>query len=336
MGDWKETVKRVVLGSDWEMMKEGMGGSSSSLGTRTRDDGVRSSVRRMGASPLIVTTRAVFGELTVTFLFIFSVCATGANLSRLGISDPTAGALSTGFCAVALIYSFADVSGAHFNPAVTLGTIVRRKTSILKGVFYMIAQFAGATLAILLIHSKVFPSFKSENLLIQPADDVSNWSAFIVEFIMTFILVYVIFATAFESAGTDKPRVIDTGKRKMVAQNLTIYAVSANSKAGFAPLAIGFTLGFLCFVGSSVSGGAFNPARVFGANIVSMNFERSWVYYLGDFLGGAGGALLQMVFATSRVADKEEGDAEAPVPSSSTSHVQLEEDPEPDSITLKS
>lgn len=200
----------------------------------------------------------------------------------------------------------------------------------------MIAQFAGATLAILLIHSKVFPSFKSENLLIQPADDVSNWSAFIVEFIMTFILVYVIFATAFESAGTDKPRVIDTGKRKMVAQNLTIYAVSANSKAGFAPLAIGFTLGFLCFVGSSVSGGAFNPARVFGANIVSMNFERSWVYYLGDFLGGAGGALLQMVFATSRVADKEEGDAEAPVPSSSTSHVQLEEDPEPDSITLKS
>lgn len=111
----------------------------------------------------------------------------------------------------------------------------------------------------------------------------------------------------------------------------TIYTVSANSKAGFAPIAIGFTLGFLCFVGSSVSGGAFkyflsflwvvsllSPARVFGANVVSGDFSQSWIYYVGDFLGGACGALLQLAFATTHVMkETTKEDETAPTPSTS-------------------
>eukprot|EP01105_Mastigella_eilhardi_P006942 TRINITY_DN18437_c0_g1_i1.p1 TRINITY_DN18437_c0_g1~~TRINITY_DN18437_c0_g1_i1.p1 ORF type:complete len:348 (+),score=111.85 TRINITY_DN18437_c0_g1_i1:118-1161(+) len=334
--DWGHQLRSFLIGSDWEMLKEGTRAPTSM--PSSPGGAIRGATRMWyGASPLMITLRAVFGELTCTFFFILVVCATGANLARAGVKDPVAPALATGLCAVALIYSFADVSGAHFNPAVTFGTIVRRKTSVLKGVFYMVAQFTGATLAILIIHSPIFPNFKGANLVIKPYEDASAWGSFVMEFFMTLILVYVIFATAFESAGSDKPRVIDTGRRKMVAQNLTIYAVTANTKAGFAPIAIGFTLGFLCFVGSTVSGGAFNPARVFGANIVSGDFEKSWIYYLGDFLGAACGAWLQLLFATAHVGEKKEEtqDAEAVATRSNPSQPNNDGE-EADSIALTS
>jgi glycerol uptake facilitator-like aquaporin len=72
----------------------------------------------------------------VTLLFLFIVCAVKMNLDKSGHADTESlvvGALSTGFASVALIYSFADVSGAHFNPAVTFATMVTRKTSVVKG-----------------------------------------------------------------------------------------------------------------------------------------------------------------------------------------------------------
>jgi glycerol uptake facilitator-like aquaporin len=72
----------------------------------------------------------------VTTLFLFIVCAVGLNVERSGHAESESlvvGALTTGFASVALIYSFADVSGAHFNPAVTFATIVTGKTTIAKG-----------------------------------------------------------------------------------------------------------------------------------------------------------------------------------------------------------
>ncbi len=76
----------------------------------------------------------MFGEGLVTFLFLFIVEAVSINNGRQEIPENLVlGALSTAFCAIALIYSFADVSGAHFNPAVTFATFVTGKTSIRKG-----------------------------------------------------------------------------------------------------------------------------------------------------------------------------------------------------------
>ena len=57
----------------------------------------------------------------------------------------------------------------------------------------------------------------------------------------------------------------------------------------------------------------FSPARVFGANVVSGDFGQSWVYYVGDFLGGACGALLQLAFATTHVM-QENPDKAQPIP----------------------
>ena len=81
--------------------------------------------------------RAIFGEGLVTFLFLFIVEATVVNNGRQSQPENLVlSGISTAFCSIALIYSFADVSGAHFNPAVTFATIITRKTSVAKGMFY--------------------------------------------------------------------------------------------------------------------------------------------------------------------------------------------------------
>jgi hypothetical protein len=73
---------------------------------------------------------------------------------------------------------------------------------------------------------------------------------------------------------------------------------SGNTKAGFAPLAIGFTLGFLGLIGGTVSGGAFNPARVFGPAFLSgQGWKYQWIYWVADFVGAGLAGLTQSIFA---------------------------------------
>lgn len=141
---------------------------------------------------------------------------------------------------------------------------------------YVAAQLVGAVFSALILLATFPEDFdlgggKQGNaaaaVAVHPAADADLGNAFLTELILTFILVYVIFAVAFDTVDDNKVHVVNTpeGKQKVGnSGNLTIYTTSGATKAGFAPIAIGFTLGFLCFMGGSVSGGAFNPARVFG------------------------------------------------------------------------
>jgi len=254
-----------------------------------------------------VLIRALLGEMLCTFLFIYIVCATAANFIRLNtVNNPVVGALSTGFASVALIYSFADISGAHFNPAVTFATIITRKTGLTKGLMYIAAQLLGAVFSSLILLATFPENFKLGNVAAQvavvPAKDANIANAFLTELILTFILVYVIFAVAFDTVDSKNVQVVNTpsGKSKKGAGNsLTIYTTSGATKAGFAPIAIGFTLGFLCFMGGSVSGGAFNPARVFGPALVGNVWTAHWMYWIADFLGAGMAGYTQRFFATS-------------------------------------
>lgn len=241
------------------------------------------------------------GELLCTTLFIFVNLGNSLNFERSKgdstIVNPVVGALCCGFSSVALIYSFADVSGANFNPAVTFGTIITRKTTVLKGLCYIAAQLTGATLAVFLLWI-IYPansageSAPAQVALSRP-DDVSLGQMFLMEFMLTYILVYVIFATAFDTIKPASPRESGgAGKRK----KLTIYTTSGNSKAGFAPIAIGFTLGFLAFVGGSISGGAFNPARAFAPALLSGRWDNQWLYWLADFMGAGLAGSTQLFF----------------------------------------
>ncbi|KAJ3026176.1 UNVERIFIED_CONTAM: hypothetical protein HDU68_006093 [Siphonaria sp. JEL0065] len=257
-----------------------------------------------------VLLRAVFGEGLVTFLFLFIVEATAVNNGRQEVPENLVlGALSTALCSVALIYSFADVSGAHFNPAVTFATIVTGKVSLKKGLMFIGIQLIAAILATSFLmvvfprpHDGSFHDIPSSVVLdIDSTAQLVN--AFFMEVILTFVLVYVIFATAFDTVDTgNKVKVAGAGpKDNEAGKNLTIYTTSGNTKAGFAPLAIGFTLGFLGLIGGSVSGGAFNPARVFGPAVLTGNFHNNWIYWVGDFLGAALAGWTQHLFAHEAV-----------------------------------
>jgi glycerol uptake facilitator-like aquaporin len=213
-------------------------------------------------------------------------------------------AIVTGFVAVATIYSFADVSGAHFNPAVTFATVVTRKTSVKKGLLYIGAQLLGSVFATMWIGFLFdFNSIQSLNVMPNLVG-VKLAQAFLMETTLTFILCYVIFATAFDTVDSDKAAlssVIAKSKAQSRTKHLTVYNVSGTSKAGFAPIAIGFTLGFLTMIGGGVSGGAFNPARVFGPAFCTGHVFTEgylWLYFIGDFIGAAAAGFTQYFFQT--------------------------------------
>lgn len=151
--------------------------------------------------------RAILGEGLVTFLFMFIVMSTAVNNGRQSNPENLAlAAISTAFASVALIYSFADVSGAHFNPAVTFATIVTRKVSVRKGLAFIGIQLFASVFATL-FQMVVFPGVGANNdvgdipaFLVVDLNPQSNiMNAFFMELSLTFILVYVIFATAFDT-----------------------------------------------------------------------------------------------------------------------------------------
>jgi len=199
--------------------------------------------------------------------------------------------------AVGIIYSFADVSGAHFNPAVTFATIVSFKNSVVKGVVYMIGQLLGSTFAALIIASVYPEGFDAVRLVAVTRDPyVSLGQAFLLEMLLTFVFVYVIFATAFDTAESPKVSVTREGKRT-VLRKIVRYSTSGKSKSGFAPIAIGCTLGACVFASDAISGGGFNPARVFGFALVGDVWQTHWMYWIAHFLGAALASYVQKIFS---------------------------------------
>lgn len=120
-------------------------------------------------------------------------------------------------------------------------------------------------------------------LVLRPGPDVSNVSAIFMEMITTFILVFVVFRVA---AGVAEPRHIadeSAEKNKLVKDEKRQVWMKKN----FLPIAIGFTLGFLSFPSSFVSGGGYNPARALGGCVVGTDCSDIWIYFIGEFIGGA-------------------------------------------------
>jgi len=202
--------------------------------------------------------RPLIAEFLGTFTMVF--CGTGA----MTINEITGGSvggvgigISWGFIIIAMIYSFGDISGAHFNPAVTIAFAAAKKFRWQQVPTYVLVQFIGAISASLLLHF-LFPA--SEWLGgTQPSvvPYFEPYKAFILEILLTFFLMMVI-----------------------------IHVSTGSKEVGIvAGLAIGGVVMLEAIFAGPMTNASMNPARSFGPALVSGHLENLWLYLIAPVIG---------------------------------------------------
>lgn len=202
--------------------------------------------------------RRLFSELMGTFLLL--LVAAGSGMMNAAFGDPisrTAAVVAPGLMVMAMILFMGRVSGAHFNPAVSVAFALRGDFPWRRVPGYIVAQFAGAVLAVLLLQTVIGES--ASNGGTYPAQSTTHLAAFVMEVILTFGLVSVILGTA-------------SG-----AQNIGI--IGALGVGGYVALA--------GLWASPLSGASMNPMRSLAPDLVANDFTAYWVYLAGPLLGAA-------------------------------------------------
>lgn len=173
--------------------------------------------------------------------------------------------IAVGTMLIAMVYAVGHISGAHFNPAVTLAFLLRGKIDIKNAGFYMGAQILGGIAAALL--ASVLISAKPPIMpIVLPPQYFSMIPALLSELVGTFALTWVILNVA------------------------TAKALEGNAFYG---IAIGLTLTALIYTLGSVSSSIFNPAAAIATCIVQFNaWNNLWIYLVGNLIGGALAALV--------------------------------------------
>jgi len=244
--------------------------------------------------------KACLAEFLCTFIFMFVICGNRlnevrANLDRTIGTGAIAAGLSTAFVAISIIYAFGDVSGAHFNPAVTIGAMAGGKIGFIKGSIYVVAQLLASIFAMSLLIG-VYGFGSANDLLVIPSSKSNNMQSICMEFLLTFVLVFIIYACAMGVKAPTTKVVKELELDEEAQKEHEADTVTTDVKMHFAPIAIGLTLGALCFIGATVSGGAFNPARAMGAAMLAHDYSNVWIYWIGDVSGGVVAALLHTHF----------------------------------------
>ncbi len=202
--------------------------------------------------------RLLAAETFGTFALVFA--GTGAvvvNDTHGGSVTHVGVALTFGLVVLAMVYAVGDVSGAHLNPAVTLGFAVAGRFSVLRILPYFLAQCLGAGLASGLLRV-MFPMHPTLGATL-PAG--SPGQSFVMEFILTLILMVVILG-------------VSTG---------------AKEKGVLAGVAVGAVIALEALFGGPVSGASMNPARSLAPAVVAGRLEHLWVYLTAPFLGAVVG-----------------------------------------------
>ena len=205
--------------------------------------------------------RRGIAELIGTFALIFI----GVGSIMFSQSSGLLGvALAHGLTIAIMASAVGHISGAHFNPAVTFAFLVTRRIVPRLAVVYWLAQLAGAVLGALALRA-TFPSEANlDNGVPVLNATIGTGSGIVLEAILTFFLVWVIFATAVDPGGAFK---------------------------SIAGLAIGLTITIDILAGGPLTGAAMNPARALGPELVQNVWDDFWVYLVGPALGAAVAAL---------------------------------------------
>lgn len=224
--------------------------------------------------------RAAAAELVATGIFVFIAAGVVVSLGIfvgaggvLTASNLVAIALANGMTIAMLVASTARISGGHLNPAVTFSIVLTRKMGAAKGGIYVVAQLSGAILGAFLLKA-IIPDAQEGGLGSHALGvGINGGAGLVTEMALTFILVFVISATAIDLRGPGK----------------------------LAPLAIGMAVAVDLFVGVPLTGASMNPARTFGPALASGEWADHWVYWVGPLAGGAIAALLyEHVFLRER------------------------------------
>jgi aquaporin NIP len=208
---------------------------------------------------LIRQLRPLLAEFIGTFALVFIGCGTIA----IGKLDALGGALAFGGVIAVMVYALGHVSGAQFNPAVTIGLAAGRQFPWARVPGYIIVQTAGATVAALVL--KLTLSSGAPLGVTHPSG--SDGQAFVWEILLTFFLVFVV----------------------------TSVATDARAQKAAAGAAIGGTIVIDALVGGPISGASMNPARSFGPALVAGDFNGLWIYILAPVIGGIIAALAYAV-----------------------------------------
>lgn len=216
--------------------------------------------------PLAETWRRSFVELLGTFALVFVLVGTIMAVGPQADAGTLEVALAYGLVVAVMVSAGAHISGGHFNPAVTFGFMLTRRISVLLGVAYWVAQLAGGVLAALLLRW-IFPAANRDatNLGAPARHTIDLGPALVVEALLTFFLVWVVFAVTADPRGT--------------------YSAVAG-------LAIGLVVVFDTLMGYPLTGAGLNPARAFGPELISSTWTDAWIWYVGPMAGGAIAALL--------------------------------------------
>lgn len=211
--------------------------------------------------------RAYVAEFIGTFALIFvgagSIAMDFITKGQVGL---TGIALAHGLTIAVMASATAAVSGGHLNPAVTFAAWVGRHIDLPNAAGYWVAQFAGAIAAAALLHV-VIPGSALQAVDIgtpAPAAGIGGTAALVVEAVLTFFLVFVVFGTAID------PRAPKIGA-----------------------LFIGLTVSLDVLMGGPLTGAAMNPARWLGPALLGGGgLQNWWIYFIGPLAGGSAAALL--------------------------------------------
>ncbi|MEW9551071.1 MIP/aquaporin family protein [Nonomuraea sp. NPDC050783] len=213
--------------------------------------------------------RSYATEFIGTFFLVLTVGAT--VLAKAPLAPVAIGAIL-----MVMVYAGGHVSGAHYNPAVTLAVLLRGRIRPVDAAAYWAAQVAGALAAAVTATWLVAPA----SVTVLAPSGRQLWVALLAEALFTFALAYVVLNAA---TSRDHP---------------------GNSFYG---LAIGFTVAAGAFAVGGISGGAFNPAVALGAATMGLfAWSKIWVWLLADL---AGGALAGMAFLALNPGDRAPGRA---------------------------
>ncbi|KAA3458148.1 putative aquaporin TIP5-1 [Gossypium australe] len=212
--------------------------------------------------------RSYLAEFISTFFYVFLVVGSAMASRKLmsdSATDPSSlvlVAIANTFALSSSVYIASNVSGGHVNPAVTFGLAVGGHISVSTALFYWVSQMLASVMACLLL--KV-ATVSQDVPIYTIASEMTGFGASMVEGVLTFGLVYAVYAGGDTRSGPLR---------------------------SIGPLVIGLMAGSMVLAAGPFSGGSMNPALAFGSAVVAGRFKNQAVYWVGPLIGAAVAGLL--------------------------------------------